>query len=359
MNIFIGVSVCLYATYALVIYRYVIGIKLLRIKAQKERTEWPTVSVVVALKNEETNVENLVKALTQLEYPGKFEVILLEDHSDDNTYTKLLGCCPSHFHIRKCTGNGKKSAIESGVQLSNSEWIAVTDADCEIPKTWLTEMISATQEETKMVLGPVFIKTLDKDILGIQKMEFLGLQGATAGSAAINSPISANGANMLFKRDVFLELEPYKDNLNLPTGDDQYLMMAIHENYPVGVTYALNNEAIIHTHPVTQFKKYWEQRIRWASKGSTYKQTEIIAVGLVVFLTSLIAVEALVFGLKNQNYWVAFGFILAKGLIDLPLIIRMSRFSKSTFSPIEYIASVIVYPFVVVLSVILGFFKRN
>ncbi len=359
MNIFIGVSVCLYAAYALVIYRYVIGIKLLQLKAHKERNDWPSVSVVVALKNEESNVVSLVENLTRLEYPGNMEVILMEDHSDDNTYTKLLGCCPSHFHIRKCTGNGKKRAIESGVQLSSSEWIAVTDADCEIPKTWLKEMISATHEDTQMVLGPVFIKPQEKDVLGIQNMEFLGLQGATAGSAAINSPISANGANMLFRRDVFLELEPYKDNENLRTGDDQYLMMAIHENYPVGVTYALNKEAIIHTHPVTQFKKYWEQRIRWASKGSTYKQTEIIAVGLVVFLTSLIAVEALVFGWKNQNYWVAFGFILAKGLIDLPLVLRMSRFSQSAFSPIEYLASIMVYPFVVVLSVILGFFKRN
>ena len=164
---------------------------------------------------------------------------------------------------------------------------------------------------------------------------------------------------MLFKRDVFLELNPYTNNKNLRTGDDQYLMMAIHESYPLGVTYALNREAIIYTHPVKQMKRYWEQRIRWASKGSTYKQTEIVAVGLVVFLTSLIAVEAVVYGWKNQNYMVAFGFILAKGLIDFPLVNKMAKFAGRKIQFLDYLASVIVYPFVVVLSVLLGFFKRN
>ena len=357
MEIFIGVGVCVFLAYGLVIYRYLAGIELLRLKLHNEEESLPSVSIVVALRNEEDNVFFLVKSLKELNYAGKYDVILIDDHSEDNTYNLLLETCPAHFQIRRNTGRGKKNAIETGVALSESDWIAVTDADCIIPKSWLKGMMRMRREETKMILGPVFIEEQKFDFMGIQKSEFLGLQGATAGSTSINSPLSANGANMMFKRDVFLELEPYKENAHLFTGDDQYLMMAVHENYPLGVCYAMIEEAIIRTYPVANFKKYWIQRIRWASKGSTYKQTEIIAVGLVVFLTSLIALEALIYGLTHQNYGVAFGFLLAKGLIDLPLVIRMAKFSNSSINPFEYVLSVLLYPFVVVFSVVLGFFN--
>lgn len=360
MEVFVGVSILVFVAYMVIMFRYGLGLQLLKKKRSSNSDgEMCSISVVIALKNEMEQLEVLIKSLLAINYAGPWEVILVDDGSTDCSYAFLLENCPPHFRVLKNEGDGKKQALETGVRKSSSDWIVMTDADCFIGKEWLTGLTQVLTAEIKMVLGPVFIHPNASDFLGLQKIEFLGLQGATAGAASIGSPIAANGANMMFKREVFMELNPYENNYELKTGDDQYLMMAIHEKYPESITYALNQNALVTTLPVTGLNKYLSQRIRWASKGSTYTNFEIIFTGMIVFLASLMAVENLVYGWLIGNYWMAFGFIVIKMILDLPLIAIMAKFSDTRMHPIHYLSAGFLYPFVVVISVIAGFFKRD
>ena len=298
--------------------------------------------------------------LKLIDYPkDKFEIILVDDNSTDTTLSLLKEYVTPNIKVISNTGNGKKQAIETGVKNANGDWIAVTDADCKLSLNWLNAMARYISSETKMVLGPVFVSQGKGFLTDIQTIEFLALQGATSGSAGNNSPISANGANMLIEKKAFETVNPYESNYHLKTGDDQFLMMAIKNKYQNAILYAQDKNAIVKTLPVESWCKYISQRVRWASKGSAYSDMSIKLKGAVIFMTSLLIVTSLIFGILLGNYYFSFGFLVVKMLVDLTIIVPMKRFSGLSFSIFSLIFSAFFYPFVVVLSVSLGQLKNG
>ena len=317
----------------------------------------PSVTIVVSLKNESKNVVSLIHGLKEIDYPlEKLELILVDDNSTDDTYNILQRYSNEKVYVVKNKGVGKKQAIETGISLSKSKWIAVTDADCNVPKTWISSMVESITDQVQMILGPVFIQEKDGFINSLQVIEFLGLQGTTAGSAGKGKPVSANAANMLFRKEAFLKVNPYVNNYALKTGDDQFLLMAILEEFPTGIVYSLKTESIVITNPVKTWKKYFKQRIRWASKGKSYSNWFIKAVGLLVFGTSFLIVTSVFSGVILRNWTPFYILLTGKLLADLLVIIPMKSFSNSKFNLFEYIGSGLLYPFVVVYTLIRGLF---
>lgn len=357
MEVFVGVAVLISLAYALIIWRYSVGISLLNEKKNSNPIK-EDISLVIALKNEEANVPTLIEGIQSLSNIQDLEVILVDDHSMDNTLELIKEIAPENWVVITNDGHGKKKAIHTGVRVAKNEWIVTTDADCIWSKDWVKEMYGYVAPEVNMVLGPVFIDEGDSDFLGMQKVEFYGLQGATAGSAALGQPISANGANMMFRKSVYNKVKPYSDNYHLNTGDDQYLMMAVQQEEPGTITYAYNPNAVVKTKAVSSISKYWEQRIRWASKGSTYTDLNLIFTGLIVFLGALIPLEGLIWGIVSSQFYLLV-FLGFKMMIDLLLIRKMIHLTEERISVFQYLVSGMVYPFVVVVSVILGFVKRN
>ncbi len=355
---FVLISALVMLVYTIIIFQFRTGIGR-NVIAVNQINPQPRISIVVALKNEASNIEPLLASIKGLDYPKeKLELILVDDNSSDATLSLLQSYVSDSINVFSSTGSGKKQALEMGIKNAIGDWIAVTDADCELPKSWLSSMVRYISNETKMVLGPVFVSESKGFLPEIQTIEFLALQGATSGSAGIGNPISANGANMFFEKKAFQTVKPYESNYHLKTGDDQFLMMAIKNKYQNAIVYAQDKNAIVSTQPVNSWNKYIAQRVRWASKGSAYSDTTIKLKGAVIFMTSLLVASSLIYGVLIGNYYLAFGFILVKMLVDLTLIAPMKRFSGRSFSMLSLIGSAILYPFVVVLSVGLGFLKK-
>ena len=82
-----------------------------------------------------------------------------------------------------------------------------------------------------------------------------------------------------------------------------------------------NSEAIVTTHPEPSWKKFIQQRIRWASKAVHYKDKRII---YVLALTYLLNVCYLVLAIAAilKIYWLSFLLLLllAKVLIEFPFV---------------------------------------
>src|SRR5436190_2216777 len=121
----------------------------------------PSISVVVAVRNEENNIHRLLHDLASIAYPaGKFEVIIVNDHSIDGTAEKatalLKGFSMGRLLQLPVGKMGKKEALTYGVESARFEIIATTDADCRFSKNWLTCISHLFEsEETKMVAGAV------------------------------------------------------------------------------------------------------------------------------------------------------------------------------------------------------------
>lgn len=93
----------------------------------------PFVSIIIAVKNEELNIENCVKSCLNSTYANQ-EVIVVDDGSTDKTpfiLDDMKGRLKIHvIHLAK--NLGKKKAIEVAIHSAKGEYFVFTDSDCQI-----------------------------------------------------------------------------------------------------------------------------------------------------------------------------------------------------------------------------------
>ena len=97
----------------------------------------PMISVVVAAKDEEANIEACITSLLNQDYPN-FEIIAVDDRSDDATPAILRRLEEgANGRLRVVTVQalregwfGKNNAMREGVAVTRGEWFLFTDADC-------------------------------------------------------------------------------------------------------------------------------------------------------------------------------------------------------------------------------------
>ena len=192
--------------YLLLILKYTIG----WYKTQKkEDIDFvPKVSVVIALRNEEHHVERLLKALQSLIYPhNKIEFILVNDHSSDNTFELLQEAVINNLVlINMKAEEGKKKAILKAVTVARGEIIITTDADCIFCPNWVQTLVSYfSNDNIKLVSAPVTYEKQANIFQKLQALEFTSLIASGAGAIGSGSPIFCNGANMAYRKEIFLQ----------------------------------------------------------------------------------------------------------------------------------------------------------
>jgi biofilm PGA synthesis N-glycosyltransferase PgaC len=162
------------------------------------------VSVVVACRNEEARLPALLDSISGQDYSKElFEVIIVDDNSEDKTFeTALENKGSMRLFALKNRGKGKKEALKTGIDASSGRLIITTDADCITGKSWIRTIASFFDENgPDMIIGPVKLTANGKLFGKFQELEYLGLQGITAGTAASNNAIMCNGANLAFTRE--------------------------------------------------------------------------------------------------------------------------------------------------------------
>lgn len=211
----------------------------------------PGISVVVAVRNEEANIQALIQSLSTVVYPEeKYEVILVSDHSSDSTVNiaqALIGNFPNMRLVELPAGKeGKKEALALGIQHARFDVIATTDADCRFSKNWL-QCISYYFEDprSKMVSGAVKLTTDGSFLSRLQGAEFISLVGSGAAAIGLGHPVMCNGANLAFRKDAFYEVQGYADNVHIASGDDEFLMRKIFRRYPDGIRFLNFYEAVV------------------------------------------------------------------------------------------------------------------
>ncbi len=229
------------------------------------------VTVLVPVRNESENILHLLKALNVQSYDKDFfEVIVVDDHSEDDTLDKL-GSQTDSFDINLKTlrlqgGRGKKYAIEYGVSHATGELILCTDGDCLVPKKWIETFVAYFQHhDSKLVSGPV--KMDSKNWFGhYQALDFSTLIGFGAATLQRGVASTCNGANMAYLKSVFVEVNGYDGNTQIPTGDDEFLLQKVHQKYPRSVHFLKSEDAMVTTQPKPNAGAFVQQRIRWSSK---------------------------------------------------------------------------------------------
>ena len=107
----------------------------------------PFVSLLVAAKNEEAVIGNLVNILCNLDYPNdKYEVWVIDDNSTDKTPIILAQMKREYSHLKVlqrmagATG-GKSGALNQVLPLTKGEILAVFDADADVSPDLLRQVL--------------------------------------------------------------------------------------------------------------------------------------------------------------------------------------------------------------------------
>lgn len=280
MNYFFLVLFCSLGVYILFILFFLTGLRKLK-PVPNQITDWPGVSVVVAARNEEQNLTNLLQDFSQLDYPtDKLDIIIADDRSSDNTWSIIEGYSKQYNHIkgiriRNKSGEmtPKKYALTQAIEQSHGEYILSTDADCRIPQGWVKSMVSHLESGSGIVLGASSIESLDpSSFTHYQMIDFLALVTANAGASGWGFSWTGSGQNLAYKRSAFEKINgfyPVKDRVS---GDDMYLVQAISKMYKC--TFNSDAGSFVKARPVQSIIQFLNQRIRWSSNSRLAVKTD-------------------------------------------------------------------------------------
>jgi poly-beta-1,6-N-acetyl-D-glucosamine synthase len=244
------------------------------------------ISVIIPVRNESANIGNLLEDIANQTY-ARFEVIVVDDHSEDDTSTIVKSFSRGYILFTTNMGRGKKTALQTGIEQARGEIIVTTDGDCRVPATWLYNINRCFLVRSSMVAGAVIIDDENSFLAQMQQLEFASLIGTGAATISLGFPTMCNGANLAYKKSAFSEVNGYNGNLHIASGDDEFLMRKISDAKLGSIQF--NLEDPVRTAAQKNIYSFFLQRIRWAGKWRSNSSifTRTVAV-FVVCLQALV-----------------------------------------------------------------------
>ena len=347
----IAFVIILYALLLLLIARSIFRVPYFEISGDV-KTQF---SIIIPFKDEDDNLLLLLKSLQNLNYPAElFEIIMVDDHSEDNSCQIINQFNNLSITLLKNNGVGKKSALEKGIIQAKNDWIITTDADCELPTDWLLAYnAKIIQSNAKMILAPVVFFDANSFLQQFQQIEFLSLQALTIASYQWTKPFLSNGANLGFQKSAFLQVNGYEGNKQIASGDDVFLLEKFQTTFPLQIEYLKTRKALVKTQVQKDWKSLLQQKVRWGSKTKNYKSILPKLIGILILLANLSIIICFMLGKANPNY---FWLIAIKFMLDYLYIIYINQFFKVTINLIDFILVFLYYP---IYLIKLAFFSFN
>jgi len=342
----------------------------LKINKHFEKEETPAstkFSILISMRNEAHCVLENMTNLFQQNYPlHLFELVLINDHSTDNTLEIITDFKNLHpelpisvIDLSKESGvKNKKQAITKGIEHAKFDWIVLTDADCIREATWLQAVnrLLSHKKHLNFVYAPVVLQA-NNWFEKLQSLEFSGLLGIGAGSIQLSNPNMCSAANLIFRKSIFNQVEGYKGNEQIASGDDEFLMHKIHVKFPGTLAFLKDREAIVSTKSASNLNEFMEQRKRWVSKSTKYENKSITFILVAAYLFNLLLVFYLSYGIVELGFLKLGIFVLLmKTFLEGLFIFSVLKFLKLE-SYIWYLP--IAAPFHLLYVIAIGFLANT
>lgn len=246
------------------------------------------VSVVVCAWNELENLKELLPLLLQQDYPD-FEIIVVDDRSDDECYDYLLYEALTHEKLRLVRINEmpqhitpKKYALTLGIKAARKELILLTDADCRpVSDQWIREMQCSMKEGKEVVLGfsPYEVKSGLLNFFIRYETFYTAVQYLSFALAGY--PYMGVGRNLMYKKALFFRNNGFHSHQNVVGGDDDLFISEVANRKNVNV--CLQPSSFMVSLPKTTFRAWYRQKRRHLSVGKHYKFRDKFLLGLLTF----------------------------------------------------------------------------
>lgn len=228
----------------------------------KLSSEIKTVSIIIPAYNEEKSIVKTIKSALSLNYlKDKFEIIIVDDGSEDNTYAlakKYESATHPIVKVFSKKNGGKGSALNLGIKNSKSEIIVSMDADTFVEKNALTHMVAHFYNDRVMAVTPSMGVYNPKNFLQkIQQVEYYMGVFLRKAFATVNAIHVTPGAFSAYSKKFFDKYGGYDEN-NIT--EDLEIALRIQNK-----GYIIENapDAVIYTMSPLNFKELLVQRRRW------------------------------------------------------------------------------------------------
>lgn len=269
-----------------------------RMKKTPKITKFPFVSIIIPAHNEEKNIATVIENLKKIDYP-KFEIIVVDDGSDDDTAKIAKKHGVKVFSKKK---GGKASALNYGLNFTRGDVIACVDADSYPQRDVLLKSI-AFFEDPKVagVTSKIYVKNAKGVFSKLQEIEYAMIAWTRKLFEYIEGIYATPGPFALYRKSVIKKIGGF-DEKNA-TEDIEIAWRILDNGYKIrmspGKTY---------TQAPNKLKKWWRQRVRWNIGGlqttmkykkSLFKKDSfglfIIPLFYISYIMSLIALAVFIY----------------------------------------------------------------
>ena len=253
---------------------------------------WPKVSVFLPCRNEELNLKDCLEALGKIQYPKeKLQLILGNDRSTDDTAQILQSWVkenPESTYFEVMEGdihrmNGKANALSQMAKISKGDFYLYTDADCVVPPTWLTEMVSACLlAQAGMVTGITKVSGQSKFEV-MQSLDWWLTLGMVKIMDDLGNSVTSMGNNMLISKEAYEAVGGFEGIPFSLTEDFEMAKNVLEKGFRN--IHFVSKGNLVETKAQQKFKELLKQRKRWMAG----------AMGLPVFWKVLLSLQVLFF----------------------------------------------------------------
>jgi hyaluronan synthase len=240
-------------------------------KPPRDNGHMPTVSMAIAVKNEEANIAATLESLFGCAYPAHLlEVIVVDDGSTDGTWQVLKDARKRFPHLRAfrfAENKGKRHAMALGALEATGEILVYVDSDTTVDKESVYRIVQPFVDPT---VGAVagHIRVIVQDHWILSKMEsvryFVSHRVIKACESMFGAVTCCSGAFSAYRRSAVLAVLPHWLNQTFlgtraTFGDDRSLTNFVLRDYRV----LFHNDATSWTYAPETWQKFIRQQLRW------------------------------------------------------------------------------------------------
>jgi biofilm PGA synthesis N-glycosyltransferase PgaC len=263
------------------LYHFLLYGKLLKkMDFRLEEQDWQPVTIVVCARSEYDNLQRLVPALLEQNYP-EFEIVLVDDASWDQTTSYLEELEKTNRNVNavfiteemKKNYLGKKLALSLGIKAAKHELLLLTDADC-LPdsKDWIKHMVQPyhKDENIQIVLGYSPFNINNSFVNVVSRMDNLYTAMSYFSFAENRNPYMGVGRNLSYRKSLFFKLKGFASHLHIAPGDDD---LFIRDAATAGNTaYTIHPDSFVNTDAKSSLQDWYRQKKRHNFVGKYYKR---------------------------------------------------------------------------------------
>ncbi len=310
------------------------------------------VTILIAARNEESNISNLLITVAALSFPKEqLQVLIGNDNSTDKTaeavadfikdkpYMQLISIQESTTNLK-----GKTNVLVQLIKHANGNYYFFTDADISLPETWIESMMEGFKENVGVVVGTTATRPVSL-FARCQGIEWLTVLNFIEFCSRFNIPTTGMGNNMAVTKTAYEAVGGY-EGIPFSIVEDYALYNAIvKKNFEFSHLY--KKAVLAFTEPP---EKFFRQRKRWVTGGLQSKSPLLIAAFFQALILPLICGVAFVNLAAGQL--VFFTAFCVNALIGFLSLRKIGLLNWSIYLPV-YSVYVIVFWFLQLLNFLL------